>query len=76
MAVLQTLVSARDLGRLEQIAAVFIRHGLGDLVRRLGWADRLARAGHALRMDTPPTWRGWSRRCRCAWRWRSWGPPS
>ncbi|MFM2059662.1 MAG: hypothetical protein RLY71_4047 [Pseudomonadota bacterium] len=46
-----TLTAARDLGRLQEIAAVFIRHGLGDLVRRLGWADRLARAGHALRMD-------------------------
>ncbi|MDQ5896324.1 MAG: hypothetical protein RLZZ592_1250 [Pseudomonadota bacterium] len=46
-----TLTAARDLGRLQEIAAVFIRHGLGDLVRRLGWADRLARAGHVLRMD-------------------------
>ncbi len=46
-----TLIAARDLGRLQEIAAVFIRHGLGDLVRRLGWADRLARAGHVLRLD-------------------------
>ncbi|WP_310460309.1 AarF/UbiB family protein [Sphaerotilus sp.] len=46
-----TLTAARDLGRLQGIAAVFIRHGLGDLVRRLGWADRLARAGHALHLD-------------------------
>lgn len=46
-----TLTAARDLGRLQGIAAVFIRHGLGDLVRRLGWADRLARAGHVLHMD-------------------------
>lgn len=46
-----TLTAARDLGRLKEIAAVFIRHGLGDLVRRLGWADRLARAGHVLRLD-------------------------
>ena len=46
-----SLTAARDLGRLQEIAAVFIRHGLGDLVRRLGWADRLARAGHVLRMD-------------------------
>ena len=43
-----TLTAARDLGRLKEIAAVFIRLGLGDLVRRLGWADRLARAGHVL----------------------------
>jgi ubiquinone biosynthesis protein len=46
-----TLTAARDLGRLKEIAAVFIRHGLGDLVRRLGWADRLARAGHVLHLD-------------------------
>ena len=31
-----TFTAARDLGRLKEIAAVFIRHGLGDLVRRLG----------------------------------------
>lgn len=45
---LETLGGARDLGRLRDIAAVFMRHGLGDLVRRLGLADALARAGHAL----------------------------
>lgn len=48
MPLLQTLVSARDLGRLQHIAAVFMRHGLGDAVHRLGWADALARAGQAL----------------------------
>jgi ubiquinone biosynthesis protein len=48
---LQTLVSARDLGRLQQIARVFIRHGLGDIVRRMGWADALDKAGHALHWD-------------------------
>jgi ubiquinone biosynthesis protein len=45
------LTAARDLGRLREIAAVFIRHGLGDMVRRFGWTDLLARAGHVLRMD-------------------------
>ncbi|MEN9890490.1 MAG: hypothetical protein RLY78_785 [Pseudomonadota bacterium] len=48
MGLLQTLDTARDFGRLRQIAAVLIRHGLGDAVRRLGWADTLERAGHAL----------------------------
>ncbi|MDT7835684.1 ABC1 kinase family protein [Aquabacterium sp. OR-4] len=48
MPLLQTLVSARDLGRLQHIAAVFMRHGLGDAVRRLGWADALEKAGHVL----------------------------
>ena len=48
---IETLGAARDLGRLKEIAGVLIRHGLGDTVRRLGLADRLARAGHALQWD-------------------------
>jgi len=39
------------MGRLNEIAGVLIRHGFGDSVRRLGLADRLERAGHALRWD-------------------------
>ncbi len=46
---METLGTARDLGRVQQIAGVLIRHGLGDTVRRLGLADALARAGHVLR---------------------------
>ena len=38
-----------DLGRLEQIAAVLLRHGLGELVRRFGLTDTLERAGRVLR---------------------------
>ena len=48
---METLAAARDLQRLRQIAGVLIRHGLGDTVRRLGLADALARAGHALHID-------------------------
>ncbi|MCF8167126.1 MAG: phosphotransferase [Rhodoferax sp.] len=48
---IETLGAARDMGRLRQIAGVFVRHGLGDTVRRLGLADRLERAGHALHWD-------------------------
>lgn len=48
---IETLGSARDMGRLNQILGVLIRHGFGDSVRRLGLADRLERAGHALRWD-------------------------
>ena len=48
---IETLSSARDLGRLHEIAGVLMRHGLGDTVRRLGLADALARAGHALNHD-------------------------
>lgn len=48
---METLGAARDLHRVRQIAGVLLRHGLGDMVRRLGLADALAKAGHALRMD-------------------------
>ncbi len=33
---IETLGAARDMGRLNQILGVFIRHGFGDSVRRLG----------------------------------------
>ncbi len=48
---IETLGAARDLGRLHEIAAVFVRHGLGDLVRRLGLADALERAGQVLNRE-------------------------
>lgn len=48
---IETLGAARDMGRLNQILGVFIRHGFGDSVRRLGLADRLERAGHALKWE-------------------------
>jgi len=37
-----------DLPRLHQITSVFIRHGLGDVVRRIGIANLLERAGEML----------------------------
>ncbi|MDD2926918.1 AarF/UbiB family protein, partial [Rhodoferax sp.] len=43
--------AARDMGRLNTILGVLIRHGFGDSVRRLGLADRLERAGHALKWE-------------------------
>ncbi|MDE2418552.1 MAG: phosphotransferase [Burkholderiales bacterium] len=48
---IETLGAARDMGRLSEIAGVLIRHGFGDTVRRLGLADRLQQAGHAIRME-------------------------
>jgi ubiquinone biosynthesis protein len=42
---------ASDLGRMADIARVMIRHGLGNLVRHLGWADALETAGHQLHWD-------------------------
>jgi ubiquinone biosynthesis protein len=38
----------RDLPRLREISSVFIRHGLGDLIRRAGIATVLERAGQIL----------------------------
>ena len=48
---IETLGAARDMGRLNTILGVLIRHGFGDSVRRLGLADRLERAGHALKWN-------------------------
>jgi ubiquinone biosynthesis protein len=48
---IETLGAARDMGRLHEILGVLIRHGFGDSVRRLGLADRLAQAGHAVHWD-------------------------
>ena len=45
------MIAAQDLSRLSEIAGVFIRHGLGDTVRRLGLADALAQAGQVLHWE-------------------------
>lgn len=45
----QALTSMRDLGRLHEIALILIRYGFGDVVRRMGLANALERAGRALR---------------------------
>ena len=50
--VLETLSAARDLGRLHEIASILVRHGLGDVIRRLGIAGVLERAGKALHIET------------------------
>jgi ubiquinone biosynthesis protein len=44
----ETVGVMRDLPRLHEISSVFIRHGLGDLVRRIGIANVLERAGQML----------------------------
>jgi ubiquinone biosynthesis protein len=46
---LQALASVRDLARLYEIASVLVRYGFGDMVRRMGLADLLERAGRVLR---------------------------
>ncbi len=48
---IETLGTARDLGRLNEIVGVLVRHGFGDSMRRLGLADALERAGHAVNRD-------------------------
>jgi ubiquinone biosynthesis protein len=48
---IETLGAARDMGRLQEIVAVMVRHGFGESVRRLGLADRLERAGRAIHWD-------------------------
>ena len=44
----QAMTAVRDLGRLHDIASILIRYGFGDMVRRMGLADALARTGRAL----------------------------
>ena len=48
---METLGAARDLGRMNEIAGVLVRHGFGDTVRRLGLARALERAGPVLRPE-------------------------
>ena len=44
----QALTALRDIGRLHDIASILIRYGFGDMVRRMGMANALERAGRAL----------------------------
>ncbi len=49
----ESLAAGRDLGRLHDIAAVLIRYGFGDVVRRMGLGAALERAGRALHWKEP-----------------------
>ncbi len=44
----QAISAVRDVGRLHDIASILIRYGFGDMVRRMGLANALERAGRAL----------------------------
>jgi len=44
----QAISAARDLGRLQEIAAVLIRYGFGDVVHRIGMSGALEKAGKVL----------------------------
>jgi len=48
---LEVLGTARDLGRLNDVASALVRHGLGDLVQRWGIAGFLQRAGRAIHIS-------------------------
>jgi ubiquinone biosynthesis protein len=48
---LETLDAARDFRRLSQLAAILIRHGLGDLAQRVGIARRPRRASGSATED-------------------------
>ena len=49
----ETLGTVRDLGRLQEIASVLIRYGFGDMVRRIGLAGALEKAGRLLHWHGP-----------------------
>ena len=49
----QAVGAARDLSRAQDIAGVLIRYGFGDMVRRLGMADALSKAGKVLHWQVP-----------------------
>ena len=42
------LSAVGDLGRLQAIVSVLVRYGFGDLVRRMGLANALEKAGQLL----------------------------
>ncbi len=50
---MEALGTVRDLGRMQEIASVLIRYGFGDIVRRIGLADWLERAGRLLHWHDP-----------------------
>src|SRR5690606_11811772 len=49
----ESLGTVRDLGRLQQIASVLVAYGFGDVVRRIGLAGALERAGRMLHWQDP-----------------------
>ncbi|MET0808912.1 MAG: AarF/UbiB family protein [Pseudoxanthomonas sp.] len=46
-----TLTVTRDLARLQEIAAILVRYGFGDIIRRMGLEGALARAGKLLPLE-------------------------
>jgi ubiquinone biosynthesis protein len=50
----ETFSAMRDFPRLREISAIMIRHGMGDLIQRLGIPGMLERAGQFLHMPVNP----------------------
>ena len=48
----ETLATVRDLGRVQEIGAVLVRYGFGDLVQRIGMAGALERTGRLLHIGS------------------------
>ena len=63
----------RDLPRLHEITSVLIRHGLGDIVQRIGVSGILERAGQMLQWGASANRRVASPRSDCDSRSRSSG---
>lgn len=47
----ESLTTARDLGRLSQLAAILARFGFGDVLRRMGLTGALEKAGKVLPLE-------------------------
>lgn len=50
----ETFSAMRDFPRLREISAIMIRHGMGDVIQRLGIPGMLERAGQMLHMPAKP----------------------
>lgn len=67
-----TLIAAHDAGRLQTLATIRIRYGFGDLLRRLGLSQALARAGRFSHWCICRNWLRCRRMFAFAVRWK-WG---
>ncbi|MCF7220367.1 ABC1 kinase family protein [Marilutibacter chinensis] len=53
---LDTLIASQDAARAEALVAILVRHGFGDMLRRLGLARALHRAGSASSLARMEEW--------------------
>ena len=49
----ESLIAARDLGRLRDIVSVLVRYGFSDAVQRMGLANLIESAGKLLHLKGP-----------------------